>query len=133
LTEVVAGRVDFYFCPINTALPFIRDGRLVALVTNGTARAPELPDVPTTLEAGYKNADFPIWIGMLAPGKTPRAIVDKLNAEIAKARKDPAVSDKLTKAGVAPLLMTPEAFAERIKHEVPENIAIARAAGIKPN
>ena len=55
LTEVIAGRVDFYFCPINTALPLIREGKLVALVTNGTARAPELPDVPTTLEAGYQD------------------------------------------------------------------------------
>src|SRR5262245_17646844 len=77
LTEVIAGRVDFYFCPINTALPFIREGKLVALVTNGASRVPELPDVPTTLEAGYQNAEFPIWIGLLAPARTPRAIVDK--------------------------------------------------------
>jgi tripartite-type tricarboxylate transporter receptor subunit TctC len=78
LTEIIAGRVDFYFCPINTALPLIRQGTLVALVTNGTARAPELPEVPTTLEAGYRNADFPIWIGMLAPAQTPRSIIDGL-------------------------------------------------------
>jgi tripartite-type tricarboxylate transporter receptor subunit TctC len=133
LTEVIAGRVDFYFCPINTALPFIRDGRLVALVTNGATRAPELPDVPTTLEAGYKNAEFPIWIGMLAPARTPRPIVDRLNAETAKALNMPALRDKLSKAGVAPLLMTPDDFSARIRKEVAENIAVAKAAGIKPN
>ena len=133
LTEVMAGRVDFYFCPVGTALPFIRDGRLVALVTNGGARDPELPDVPTTAEAGYKGADFPIWIGLLAPAKTPRPIVDRLNAEIIKAVGTPAVKDKLAKAGVAPLIMTPDDFAARIKAEVADNLLVAKAAGIKPN
>jgi tripartite-type tricarboxylate transporter receptor subunit TctC len=133
LTEVMAGRVDFYFCPVGTALPFIRDGRLVALVTNGATRDPELPDVPTTVEAGYKGADFPIWIGLLAPAKTPRPIVDKLNAEIVKAVATPAVKDKLAKAGVAPLIMTPDDFAARIKAEVADNLVVAKAAGIKPN
>ena len=77
LTEVMAGRVEFYFCPINTALPFIREGKLLALVVNSTKRAAALPDVPTTLEAGYRDAEFPIWIGMLAPAKTPREIVEQ--------------------------------------------------------
>src|SRR4051812_30765690 len=133
LTEIIAGRVDFYFCPINTALPLIRNGQLVALVTNGTARAPELPDVPTTLEAGYRNADFPIWIGLLAPVKTPRAIVERLAAESAKALKVPSTQDRLSKAGIEPLAMTPAEFDARIKAEIASNIAVAKAAGIKPN
>ena len=133
LTEIIAGRVDFYFCPINTALPLIRQGTLVALVTNGTARAPELPEVPTTLEAGYRNADFPIWIGMLAPVQTPRSIVDRLNAETIKAIQVPATQEKLAKAGILPLIMTPSEFDTRIKAEIASNIAIATAAGIKPN
>jgi tripartite-type tricarboxylate transporter receptor subunit TctC len=133
LSEVMAGRVDFYFCPVGTALPFIRDGRLVALVTNGAARDPELPDVPTTLEAGYRGADFPIWIGLLAPAKTPRAIVDKLNTETIKAVQVPAVKEKLRKAGVVPMPMTPDAFAALIRKEVTDNAAVAKAAGIKPN
>ena len=94
---------------------------------------PELPDVPTTLEAGYRNADFPIWIGMLAPARTPRAVVDKLNAETIKAVGMPAVQERLTKTGIAPLIMTPAEFAERIKAEIADNIAVAKAAGIKPN
>ena len=133
LTEVISGRVDFYFCPINTALPFIREGKLVALVTNGTSRAPELPDVPTTAEAGYQKADFPIWIGLLAPAKTPRAVVDKLNAETAKAVKVPATAERLSKAGVAPLTIDPREFGARIKAEIAANIAVAKAVGIKPN
>src|SRR5688572_18747289 len=122
LTEVITGRVEFYFCPINTALPYIREGKLVALVTNGAARVPELPDVPTTLEAGYRNADFPIWIGMLAPARTPRAVVDKLNAETIKAVRTPATLERLTKTGIAPLVWTPAEFAERIKAEIADNI-----------
>ena len=133
LTEVIAGRVDFYFCPINTALPFIREGKLVALVTNGSARAPELPDVPTTAEAGYQRAEFPIWIGLLAPAKTPRAIIDKLNAETAKAISVPATAERLAKAGIAPLTIDPVAFDTRIKSEIAANIAVAKAAGIQPN
>jgi tripartite-type tricarboxylate transporter receptor subunit TctC len=133
LTEVIAGRVDFYFCPINTALPFIREGKLVALVTNGSARAPELPDVPTTAEAGYQRAEFPIWIGLLAPAKTPRAIVNKLSAETAKAISVPATAERLAKAGIAPLTIDPVAFDTRIKSEIAANIAVAKAAGIQPN
>jgi len=133
LTEVIAGRVDFYFCPINTALPLIREGKLVALVTNGTARAPELPDVPTTLEAGYKDSDFPIWIGMLAPARTPQPIIDRLSAETIKALKVPGTQDRLAKAGITPLMMTPPEFDARIKAEIVSNIAVAKAAGIKPN
>jgi len=133
LTEVITGRVEFYFCPINTALPYIREGKLVALVTNGAARIPELPDVPTTLEAGYRGAEFPIWIGMLAPARTPAAIVNKLNAETIKALKVPAVQERLFKTGVTPLIMTPDEFSARIKAEIADNMAVAKAAGIKPN
>jgi tripartite-type tricarboxylate transporter receptor subunit TctC len=132
LTEVLAGRVDFYFCPINTALPHIREGKLTALVTSHTARLPEVPDVPTTAEAGYPNADFPIWIGLLAPVKTPRAVVDRLNAEIAKAVKTPVVADRMVKTGILPLILTPEQFDARIRTEIAANTAIARAAGIQP-
>jgi tripartite-type tricarboxylate transporter receptor subunit TctC len=133
LTEVITGRVEFYFCPISTALPYIREGKLVALVTNGASRIPELPDVPTTLEAGFRGAEFPIWIGMLAPARTPAAVVDKLNAETIKAVKTPATQERLVKAGIAPLAWTPAEFAARIKAEIADNIAVAKAAGIKPN
>ena len=133
LTEIIAGRVDFYFCPINTALPLIRNGQLVALVTNGDVRAPELPEVPTTLEAGYRDADFPIWIGMLAPAQTPRSIIDRLHTETIKAIQVPATLERLAKTGVTPMIMTPAEFEARINAQITSNIAIARAAGIKPN
>jgi tripartite-type tricarboxylate transporter receptor subunit TctC len=133
LTEVIAGRVDFYFCPINTALPYIREGQLAGLVINAATRAPELPDVPTTLEAGYRNAEFPIWIGMLAPAGTPAGVVERLNAESIKALKNSETQKRLVKVGISPLAWTPAEFAARIKAEIADNIAVAKAAGIKPN
>ncbi len=133
LTDVIAGRVDFYFCPINTALPHIREGRLIALVTSATARSPELPDVPTTAEARYKDADFPVWIGLMAPARTSRSIVEKLHAETVKAIRLPATQERLMKTGVAQMILTPAEFDARIRAEIAANGAVARAAGIKPN
>ncbi len=133
LTEVLAGRVDFYFCPINTALPYIRDGRLLALIVNSGKRAAELPEVPTTLEAGYRDADLAIWIGMFAPAKSPRDIINKLHSETAKALALPATREKLAKTGVEQMLMSPAEFDARVRQEIETNGAVARAAGIRPN
>jgi tripartite-type tricarboxylate transporter receptor subunit TctC len=133
LTEVVAGRVDFYFCPINTALPFIRDGKLLALLVNSTTRAVELPDVPTTLEAGYRDAEFPIWLGMFAPAKTAPGIVAKLHAETMKALHMAGTQERLALAGVTLLNLTPAEFDARVRREIETNGALAKAAGVKPN
>ena len=81
LTEVLTGRVDFYFCPIIPAMPFIRDGKLLALAVSSSKRATALPDVPTTVEAGFPNSDFDFWIGMVVPKKTPRDIVARMHQE----------------------------------------------------
>jgi tripartite-type tricarboxylate transporter receptor subunit TctC len=133
LTEVLSGRVEFYFCPINTALPYIRDGRLLGLVVNSPKRAVELPDVPTTLEAGYRDADLPIWIGMFAPSRSPRSIVDRLHAQTARALQMPATRDRLAKTGIEPMIISPAEFDLRVRQEIETNGALARAAGIKPN
>jgi tripartite-type tricarboxylate transporter receptor subunit TctC len=133
LTEVIAGRVEFYFCPINTALPFVREGKLLALAVNSPIRAAALPDVPTTIEAGYPNSDYAVWLGMLAPAKTPREIVDKLNRETIKALQMPMIKEKLAKAGIEPMIMTPAEFNTRIKADIVTNGALAKAAGIKAN
>jgi tripartite-type tricarboxylate transporter receptor subunit TctC len=131
LTEVMAGRVDYYFCPIATALPFIRDGKLLALAVSSPTRSPLLPDVPTTLEAGFKDSDYTLWIGMFAPAKTPQAIVDKLNAELTKAVQAPDVKEKLNAIGVETMIMPPAAFGAQVKSETAIYADFAKAAGMK--
>src|SRR3979490_2238269 len=75
LTEIVTGRVDFYFCPVNAVLPLLKDGKLVALAVGSTKRSLALPELPTTLEAGVPDSDYNFWVGMFAPAKTPREVV----------------------------------------------------------
>lgn len=133
LTEVIAGRVDYYFCPIATALPFIRDGKLLALAVSSRTRAAALPDVPTTLEAGFKDSDYTFWIGVFAPAKTPRDIVDKLNAEMTKAVQAPDVKEKLATLGVVPATMSPAEFGAEVKNELGTYAAFAKATGMKLN
>jgi tripartite-type tricarboxylate transporter receptor subunit TctC len=130
LTEVMTGRVDFYFSPIAPALPFIRDGKLLALAVSSSKRASALPDVRTTTEAGFANSEFDFWVGMFVPSATPRAIVTRLHQETAKALQSPSVRSKLATMGVEDMTMTPEAFDKRVADEVAAAATLAKAAGI---
>jgi len=131
--EVASGRVDFAFSPIAVAVPDIRDGRLVAFAVSSRTRVSALPDVPTTLEAGFANSDYALWLGMFVPVKTPRAIVDRLHRESVKALQTPALRDKLASLDVEPMAMTPAAFDAFIRDEVVAQGALAKAVGLKPN
>jgi tripartite-type tricarboxylate transporter receptor subunit TctC len=131
MTEVIAGRIDFFFGPVALVLPQIQEGKLVALAVNGAKRSPALPDVPTTLEAGFADAEYPIWLGMFLPAKTPRDIVDKLNRETLKALQEPKVRDKLTALGFEPMVMTPAEFSAYVEKEIAVNATLVKAAGIK--
>ena len=132
ITEVVAGRVDYYFCPVGTALPFIKDGKLRALAIDQMQRIAALPDVPTTTEAGFKDSDTAAWVGLLAPKATPRPIIERLAREVGIALKDPKVASKLTPNGMLITDVTLAAFDAQIAAEVQTNAAIAKALGLKP-
>jgi tripartite-type tricarboxylate transporter receptor subunit TctC len=133
LTEVMTGRVDFCLIGIASGLPFIKNGQLQALAVSSAKRSPALPDVPTTLEAGYKDSDFNYWNGLLVPAKTPRVIIDRLAAEVTKALALPEVQSKLLTQGVEPAPLTPTELDAMIKREIDLNIKIAQAAGLKFN
>lgn len=133
ITEVMNGRVDVYFAPLNAALPFIRDGRVLALAVGTAQRSPLLPEVPTTIEAGVPNSDYDFWVGMLAPAKTPAAIVAKLHAETVKALQSPDLAERLKSLGATPMPMSPEKFDAYIRAELASNTEIVKAAGIKAN
>jgi tripartite-type tricarboxylate transporter receptor subunit TctC len=131
MTEVIAGRTDFFFGPVALVLPQIQEGKLTALAVNSAKRSTALPNVPTTLEAGFANAEYPLWLGMFLPAKTPREIVDKLNRETLKALQEPKVRDKLAALGFDPMIMTPAEFAAHVEKEIAVNAALVKAAGLK--
>jgi tripartite-type tricarboxylate transporter receptor subunit TctC len=132
IADIIGGRVDFYFCPLATALPLIQAGQVRALVVSSEKRVAELPDVPTPVEVGLKGADSAIWFGVFMPAKTPRDIVEKFHAAGAKVLADPAMQDTLKKLGVAPLPMTPAEIDDLVKRETAANLELIKAAGIKP-
>ncbi|HWP26772.1 MAG TPA: tripartite tricarboxylate transporter substrate binding protein [Xanthobacteraceae bacterium] len=133
MSEVMAGRIDFFFGPVGLVLPHVQAGKLIALAVNGTQRAAALPDVPTTGEAGYVNAEYPIWFGLFVHAKTPRAIVDRLYRETLNALQYGGVRDKLGAMGVDPMMMKPAEFDSYVKKEIAINAALVKAIGIKPN
>ena len=132
LTDVMSGRVDFYFCPLLPALSLIRDGKLTALAVSSLQRSPKLPDVPTTIQAGFPNSEYNFWFGVFAPAKTPPAIIQRLYEEIAKALQDPGVHEKLSNLGVQPMPMTPSQFDAYVHKEIEQNAVLVKAVGIKP-
>jgi tripartite-type tricarboxylate transporter receptor subunit TctC len=133
ITEVLTGRVDFCCATAAAALPFIRDGQLMALAVMTPRRSSSLPDVPTSLEAGYPNSSYTFWIGMLAPARTPHDIVDRLQGEAQKALSTTSVIEKLGHAGVDVIAITPAEFDAQIKREIDANVALVRVAGLKFN
>jgi tripartite-type tricarboxylate transporter receptor subunit TctC len=131
LTEVITGRVDYYFCPVNAVLPFLKDGKVVALAVGSSKRSLALPDLPTTLEAGVPNSDYNFWVGMFAPAKTPADTVNRLYRETTKALGLRDVREKLSGLGAEPMEYDPEQFNAYLRKEIASNAALVKAAGIK--
>jgi tripartite-type tricarboxylate transporter receptor subunit TctC len=131
IADIIGGRIDFYFCPLATALPLIQAGQVRALVVSTRTRVADLSDVPTPLEAGLQNADSAIWFGVFMPAKTPRDIVDKFHAAGLRVLNDPAMQASLRKLGVEPLPMTPAQMDDLVKRDTAANMEVIKAAGIK--
>jgi tripartite-type tricarboxylate transporter receptor subunit TctC len=133
LTETIGGRIDWFFAPIVSALPLIKDGKLQALAVGTPKRSNDLPNVPTTAEAGVPGSEYTFWVGMLAPSGTPRAVVDKLNAEVVKILNSKEFKTKLDNIGADPMPMAPAAFDAFIRSETEAVAKLVQAAGIKAN
>jgi tripartite-type tricarboxylate transporter receptor subunit TctC len=131
LTEVLAGRVDVYFSPLPPAVQLIQNGQLLPLAVSSAKRVAALPNVPTTIEAGFPNSDFDFWIGMFAPKKTPRDIVTRIHQATVKGLESDTNKARFAKLGVASMIMTPEAFDARVAREVKIAVELAKATGLR--
>jgi tripartite-type tricarboxylate transporter receptor subunit TctC len=130
LVEVMAGRIDVYYSAVLPALPLIRSGKLVPLAVSSRDRVLSLPEVPTSLEAGYPNSDYNFWVGVFAPAQTPTTVVDKLNGEILKALATSEVRAKLANLGVQPMPMSTTQFDAYVKAEIEKDAALVKATGL---
>jgi tripartite-type tricarboxylate transporter receptor subunit TctC len=133
LREIIADRIDFYFTPLAPARGLFNDGKLKAIAVSSSQRSRALPDVPTTIEAGFPNSEYNFWIGVFAPGKTPQPLLERLHKEIASALANPAVAEKLAKLGADPMKMSADEFRALIGKEIQSNAELVKAAGISAN
>jgi tripartite-type tricarboxylate transporter receptor subunit TctC len=132
IADILGGRIDFYFCPLATALPLIKEGRVHALVISTPKRAADLPDVPTPAEVGLKNAESVFWLGVFMPAKTPRDVINKFHDAGIRLLSKPSMQESLMKLGVEPFPMTPVEMDAFVAREIAENLEVIKAAGIKP-
>lgn len=131
LTDIIGGRIDFYFCPLAIALPLIREGQVRALLVSTPKRLAELPDVPTPEEAGLKGADSAIWFGVFMPSKTPSDIIEKFHAAGRRVLDSPQMQRSLQQLGVEAWPMTPKEMDDLVVRETAANLLMIKAAGIK--
>jgi len=132
LTEVMAGRIDFYFIPLAAAASALGNDKLVVLAVSSPERVPLLPNVPSVVEAGYPDAVFRFWNGLSAPAKTPRDIVEKLHEATEKALNSPSVRERLAKLGVEPKNISVEEFGQFFRDDIAATTQLAKEANIQP-
>jgi tripartite-type tricarboxylate transporter receptor subunit TctC len=131
VTELIGGQVDLAFAGPTSALPHLAPGRVRALATSGSRRSEMFPDVPTMAEAGVPGYEFTQWYGLLVPAKTPRDIVNMLNATLLKAMDDGDVKKRIASEAAASAQGTPEEFAAYLKSELQKNAKMIKDANLK--
>jgi len=131
MSDVIGGRSDWFFAPLSSALPLIRDGKLQALAVSTAKRSAQMPDVPTTVEAGVPGSDYTFWVALVVPSATPAAAVARLQQEAAKALATPELVERLAKLGAEPFVMPSADFNAFLRAEVETAARIVKAADLK--
>jgi tripartite-type tricarboxylate transporter receptor subunit TctC len=131
MNDLMAGRLDYWFESALIQLPYIQSGRLRALAVTGPRRLASLPEVPTMREAGLPEYDMQVWTGILAPAATPRAVVNRLNADFRKVLASAETIELITQGGGEVVLESPEEFALFMRAERERLAPIVRAAAVK--
>ena len=130
-TDVIGGQVDMMFDAVTTMSEQVKAGKVKAIATTGRQRSSVLPDVPTVHESGIPNYEATIWLGLMAPKGTPRAIVDRLNEAISKIAAQPDVRQQWGKQGATPMVMSPAVFDKYIRDDIAKWAKVITAAHIK--
>ena len=131
LQDVIAGRVSLMCENLSNAIPFLKSGQLRALAITAKERNTHAPEVPTTSEAGLPGLEVGVWFGVVAPAATPRPVIERLNAEIGKALRDPGVVERFATLGLTSLADTPESFGRLIAAESTKWRQVIETAGIQ--
>jgi tripartite-type tricarboxylate transporter receptor subunit TctC len=133
LLSLISGETDFGVLSTQLSGPQIKAGKLKALASGGDVRSPHFPDVPTLAESGYPSFEALQWVGMLAPSKTPKDVIAKLNGALRKILAMPEVKARFDAQGITAVASTPEEFEMLISSEIKQWKAVAAASGIKPH
>jgi tripartite-type tricarboxylate transporter receptor subunit TctC len=131
VTDLIGGRVDFFFDGMPSALPHVQSGRLRVLAITTKTRSGTIPDVPTVAEAGVPGFEVSLWLGFMAPAGTPPDIVSRLNREINDAVANPAVRERFAKLGLEPLTATPREFGALIRSETAKWAELIKKSGAR--
>jgi tripartite-type tricarboxylate transporter receptor subunit TctC len=130
-TDVIGGQVDLMFDAVTTMADQVKSGKVKALATTGRQRSDVLPDVPTVSEAGVPNYEATIWLGLMAPRGTPKAIVDRLNEAVSRIASQPETRQLWSKQGATPLVMTPAVFDKYLHDDIAKWSRVIKSAHIK--
>ena len=129
--DALGGNIPLVFTAVAGAMPHVKSGKLVPIAVSSRTRSPSLPDTPTFIESGVRDFDVSSWVGILAPAKTPRPMIERLNRELNAVLKDPEMVEKLAGMGITATPGTPEQFAEQMNGDLAKYGKVVKAAGIK--
>jgi tripartite-type tricarboxylate transporter receptor subunit TctC len=131
ITDVVGGQIPLLCTTLATSLQFLKSGKLKGLAVSSAARSPEVPDVPTFVENGFPGLVVDSWVGILAPAKTPRAIVDRLQKEIAAVLQNPEVRERYAALAIEPVGNSPDEYAAQIRADLARWESVVKKANLR--
>ena len=131
MTDVLGGNIPLVYTAIAGAIPHVKSGKLHAVAVSSAQRASSLPDVPTFIDNGVTDFDINSWVGLLAPAKTPKSVIDKLNAELQSILSDPAVRERLNGMGIAATPGSADKFGQDMARDLARYGPVVKAANIK--
>jgi tripartite-type tricarboxylate transporter receptor subunit TctC len=131
MSDALGGNIPLVYTAVAGAMPHLKSGKLVPIAVSSRARSPSLPDTPTFIESGVSDFDVSSWVGLLAPAKTPRSVVERLNRELNAALSNPEVVEKLAGMGIAATPGSPEQFTDQMRGDLAKYGQVIKGAGIK--